>query len=42
MWIGKEFPDVRQNERRTRFVRVGGSVRAVSWLEGELTPFSGW
>ena len=42
MWIGKEFPDVRQNERRFRFVRVGGSVRAVIWLEGELTPFSGW
>ena len=25
-WIGKEFPDMRQNER-TEFIRVGDAVR---------------
>ena len=22
-WVGKEFPDTRQNERRIKFIRVG-------------------
>ena len=40
-WVGKEFPDVRQNERRLEFVRVGDGVRAVGQLVGEPTPFVG-
>ena len=35
-WIGKEFPDMRQNERRTKFIRVGDAVRIVGQLKGEL------
>ena len=26
-WVGKEFPDMRQNERRTEFLRVGDVIR---------------
>ena len=33
---------MRQNERRIKFIRVGDTVRTVSWLKGELTPFVGW
>ena len=35
-WIGKEFPDMRQNERRIKFIRVGDAVRTVGQLKGEL------
>ena len=35
-WIGKEFPDMRQNERRIKFIRVGDAVRTVDQLKGEL------
>ena len=35
--IGKEFPDMRQNERRIKFIRVGDAVRTVDQLKGELT-----
>ena len=37
--VGKEFPDMRQNERRTEFIRVGDAVRTVGRFKGELTPF---
>ena len=35
-WFGKEFPDMRQNERRIKFIRVGDAVRTVGQLKGEL------
>ncbi|MGT9520960.1 hypothetical protein ACVWA8_15080, partial [Enterococcus faecalis] len=34
-WVGKEFPDMRQ-ERRIKFVRVGQAVRTVGQLKGQL------
>ena len=34
--VGKEFPDVRQNEREIKFIRVGDTVRTVGQLKGEL------
>ena len=36
VWNGKEFPDMRQNEREIRFIRVGDTVRTAGQLEGEL------
>ena len=36
-WVGKEFPDVRQNEREIQFIRVGDAVRTEDQLKGELT-----
>ena len=36
-WIGKEFPDMRQNEREIKFIRVGDVVRTVGQLKGEPT-----
>ena len=36
-WVGKEFPDMRQNERRIKFIRVGDAVRTVGQLKGEPT-----
>ena len=39
--VGKEFPDMRQDERRTEFLRVGDVIRTADWLKGELTPFLG-
>ena len=37
VWVGKEFTDMRQNERRIEFIRVGDIVRIVGCLKGELT-----
>ena len=34
--VGKEFPDMRQNEREIKFVRVGDAVRITGQLKGEL------
>ena len=34
---GKEFPDMRQNEREIKFIRVGDAVRTAGQLKGELT-----
>ena len=34
-WVGKEFPDMRQNEREIKFIRVGDAVRTVVQLKGE-------
>ena len=28
-WIGKEFPNIRQNERKIRFITVGDTVRTA-------------
>ena len=39
--LGKEFPDMRQNERRMAFIRVGDAVRTVGQLRGELNAFAG-
>ena len=35
--IGKEFPDMRQNERETKFMRVGDVVRTAGQLKGDPT-----
>ena len=37
---GKEFPDMRQNERRIKFVRVGDTGRTAGKLKGKLTPLA--
>ena len=31
--VGKEFPDMRQNEREIKFIRVGDAVRTVGQLK---------
>ena len=36
-WVGKEFPDMRQNEREIKFIRVGDAVRTAGQLKGEPT-----
>ena len=36
-WVGKEFTDMRQNEREITFIRVGDTVRTVGQLKGEPT-----
>ena len=36
-WVGKEFPDMRQNERSIKFIRVGDAVRTAGQLKGEPT-----
>ena len=36
-WVGKEFPDMRENERQIKFIRVGDAVRTVGQLKGEPT-----
>ena len=35
--VGKEFPDMRQNEREIRFIRMGDTVRTAGQLKGEPT-----
>ena len=40
-WIGKEFPNMSQNEREIKFIRVGDTVRTAGQLKGELTLSSG-
>ena len=34
--VGKEFPDMRQNEREIKFIRVGDTVRTAGQLKREL------
>ena len=34
-WVGKEFPERRQNEREIQFIRVGDAVRTLGQLKGE-------
>ena len=36
-WVGKEFPDMRQNERRIEFIKVGEAVRTFGCLKREWT-----
>ena len=36
-WVGKEFPDMRQNERKIKIIRVGDAVRTAGQLKGEPT-----
>ena len=38
---GKEFPDMRQNERRIKFIGEGDAVRTARWLKAEPNPFIG-
>ena len=40
-WVGKEFPDMRQNARRINFIREGYDARTVDLLKGELTVGTG-
>ena len=35
--VGKEFPDMRQNERKIKIIRGGDTVRTVGQLKGEPT-----
>ena len=35
--LGKEFPDLRLNEREIKFIRVGDTVRRAGQLKGEPT-----
>ena len=35
--VGKEFPDMRQNEREIKFITVGYAVRTAGQLKGEST-----
>ena len=35
--VGKEFPNMRQNEREIKFIRVGDAVRTAGQLRGEPT-----
>ena len=37
VWVGEEFPDMRQNEREIKFVRMGDAVRTAGQPKGELT-----
>ena len=39
-WPGKEFPYMRQNERRIKFIKKGDVVRTAGWLKGELNLFA--
>ena len=38
---GKEFRDMRQNERRAEFIRVGDAVTTAGSLKGESNLFTG-
>ena len=33
--VGKEFPNMRQNEKEIKFIRVGDTVRTAGQLKGE-------
>ena len=33
--VGKEFPDMRQNEREIKFIRMRDTVRTAGQLKGE-------
>jgi len=35
--VGKEFPDIRHNEREIKFIRMGNAVRTMGQFKGELT-----
>ena len=35
--VGKEFPDMKENEREIKFIRVEDAVRTAGQLKAELT-----
>ena len=35
--VEKEFPDMRQNEKEIKFIRMGDTVRTAGQLKGALT-----
>ena len=35
--VGKEFPDMRQNEREIKLIRVGDTVKILGQFKGEPT-----
>ena len=37
VWVGKELPDVRQNERELNFIIVGDAVRTAGQLKRDPT-----
>ena len=39
--VGKEFLDMRQNERRVKSIRVGDTIRIEGQLKGQPTAFVG-
>ena len=39
--VGKEFPDMRQNEREIKFIRMGDAVRTAGQLKGEWMLYRG-
>ena len=39
--VGEEFPDMRQNKRRIKFIRVGDTIRTADWFKRELTSYAG-
>ena len=39
-WVGKEFPHMRQNQKRIKFIRVGDAVRIAGQLQGEQNAFT--
>ena len=34
---GKKFPDMRQNEREIKFIRMGDAIRTAGQLKGKPT-----
>ena len=43
-WAGKEFSDIRQNEKRIKFIRERerqNSIRIVGWFKGEPNTSAG-
>ena len=39
--VGKEFPDMRHNERQIECIRVGDTIRTASQLKGQPTLNTG-
>ena len=39
--VGKEFLDMRQNERKLKSIRVGDAIRIEGQLKGQPTAFVG-
>ena len=40
--IRKEFPNMRQNEKKIEFISAGDAIWTVVWLVGEQTPSRGY
>ena len=36
-WVGKEFPDMRQNEKEIKFIRMGDTVTTEGQLKRKPT-----